>query len=527
MCNNRQVCYSIGMGLFMKKTILLVCYALLSLSFSQSLYGVGLGDLGQVRASVFKILNVSVQPDYTTPWNDYASTSSSGTGFYIGNKQIMTNAHVIANSRFLMVLRDGESEPVPARILHIANDSDLAVLTVDQPGYFDSIKPLRFSESVPSLRSPVAAVGYPMGGDQISITEGVVSRHAYDVYVHDGRSRHFSIQVDSAINPGNSGGPVVQKQKVVGVAFQTFTAIQNTGYIIPVPMVQRFLTDIKDGHYDGAPFHGIATQEWALINPSTRVYFGRNAKDSRGILVNDIAGYSVAAKFLKRNDILLSIDGKEIGVDGKIKLYGERINFRTIFDFKQYGDTISFQLVRDNKEQKVTYRLAKDSKHYDSSNSFEPRPKYYQVGGLVYTALSVNLLKTWGSGWGKNSPFYLKYFNYFHQQTDYRNNEDIIVLLSKLGHPVNSYVQTPLYSVVKSVNGAPVKSLRELKNKIEGLSEKYIKIEYAGMFAPTVLNRQEALEASPQIAASYKVDPPDWLGSEAIQKPASEKGSVQ
>lgn len=484
---------------------------LLNLFFSQSLFGVGLGELGKIRGSVFKILNVSVQPDYTTPWNDYASTSSNGTGFYIGNKQIMTNAHVVASSRFLMVLRDGDSEPIPARILHVANDSDLAVLTVDLPGYFDSIKALALG-GVPSLRSPVAAVGYPMGGDQISITEGVVSRIGYDVYVHDGRSRHFSIQVDSAINPGNSGGPVVQNQKLVGVAFQTFTSIQNTGYIIPIPVVKRFLKDIADGVYDGCPYHGIATQEWALINPSTKEFFARKGRINSGVLINDLAAYNVASKFLRRNDILLGVDGNAIGLDGKIKRHGERISFRSVFDTKQYGDSVEFNLIRDGKEQVVSYRIIKDTQHYSRSNRFDVRPKYYQIGGLVYTALSINLLKTWGGRWSENAPFYLKYFNYFSQQTKFKNSRDIIVLLSKLSHPVNSYVQTPLYSVVKTLNGEAVASIKDFKNKIENSSAEYIKVEYEGMNAPTVLKTKQALDAISQVGASYRLEPPFSVG---------------
>ena len=59
----------------------------------------------------------------------------------------------------------------------------------------------------------MTCVGYPLGGDNISVTRGVVSR--IDVS-HEALLR---VQIDAAINPGNSGGPVFDEAgRVVGVA---------------------------------------------------------------------------------------------------------------------------------------------------------------------------------------------------------------------------------------------------------------------------------------------------------------------
>ena len=47
-------------------------------------------------------------------------------------------------------------------------------------------------------------VGYPIGGDTISVTSGVVSR--IEVTDYDHGSHLLGIQIDAAINFGNSGG---------------------------------------------------------------------------------------------------------------------------------------------------------------------------------------------------------------------------------------------------------------------------------------------------------------------------------
>ena len=66
------------------------------------------------------------------------------------------------------------------------------------------------------------------GGDNISVTKGVVSRVELTQYVH-GASHLMAIQIDAAINPGNSGGPTIMNEKVAGVAFQNLSGAENIG----------------------------------------------------------------------------------------------------------------------------------------------------------------------------------------------------------------------------------------------------------------------------------------------------------
>lgn len=66
------------------------------------------------------------------------------------------------------------------------------------------------------------------GGDNISITKGVVSRVEPTQYVH-GATQLMAIQIDAAINPGNSGGPAIMHKKVAGVAFQNLSGAENIG----------------------------------------------------------------------------------------------------------------------------------------------------------------------------------------------------------------------------------------------------------------------------------------------------------
>ncbi len=205
----------------------------------------------RVADSLVRIQATSQDPNYRVPWAGGNVISGVGAGFIIDNNRIMTNAHVVSNSRFLLVSKEGDPKPYLARVLFIAHDCDLALLTVDDPNFFKGTTALTFG-GIPAIESTVSVYGYPIGGDRLSVTRGIVSRIDFQPYTHSGVDSHLTIQIDAAINPGNSGGPVLQDGKVVGVAFQGYSGdvAQNVGYMIPTPVVRRFLKDIEDGRYD-------------------------------------------------------------------------------------------------------------------------------------------------------------------------------------------------------------------------------------------------------------------------------------
>ena len=73
-------------------------------------------------------------------------------------------------------------------------------------------------------RSPVSwpcPCRFPIGGDTVSVTSGVVSRIEVTTYTQS-VSDLLGVQIDAAINSGNSGGPSFNSRgECVGVAFQS------------------------------------------------------------------------------------------------------------------------------------------------------------------------------------------------------------------------------------------------------------------------------------------------------------------
>src|SRR5437667_7094008 len=275
---------------------------------------------GPIQKSLVRITATEVAPDYRAPWNAGILGRGIGAGFVIDGNRIMTNAHVVSNSRYLTVERDDDPNKYSAKVLFVAHDCDLALISVDSPNFYKNMLSLKLG-GIPELESTVSAYGYPIGGERMSVTTGIVSRIDFQLYTHSSIDQHLAIQISAQINPGNSGGPVMQDGKVVGVAFQGYSGdvAQGVAYMIPTPVINRFLKDITNGQYDEYP--DLAITYAKLQNPAQRKFLGLK-DDDRGVLVGSVVAAGPSDGILKSGDVLLSIDGHPIAGDANVELDG-------------------------------------------------------------------------------------------------------------------------------------------------------------------------------------------------------------
>ncbi|KAI9078037.1 hypothetical protein K1719_039962 [Acacia pycnantha] len=121
-----------------------------------------------------------------------------------------------------------------ATVLAIGTECDIALLTVNDDEFWDGVSPVEFGD-LPALQDAVTVVGYPIGGDTISVTSGAISRIAMPSYVH-GSTELLGVQIDAAINSGSCGGPAFNGEgKCVGIAIQSLKHedSEKIGYVIP------------------------------------------------------------------------------------------------------------------------------------------------------------------------------------------------------------------------------------------------------------------------------------------------------
>src|SRR5438876_6789200 len=388
---------------------------------------------GPVQKSLVRITATEVAPDYRAPWNAGMLGRGIGAGFVIEGNRIITNAHLVSNSRYLTVERDGDPNKYPATVLFVAHVCDLALITVDAPNFFKNMLPLKFG-GIPELESTVSAYGYPIGGERMSVTAGIVSRTDFQLYTHSSIDQHLAIQISAQINPGNSGGPVMQDAKVVGVAFQGYSGdvAQGVAYMIPTPVINRFLKDISDGHYDKYVDLGITFSK--LQNPAQRRFLGLK-DDDRGVLVSTVVAAGPSAEVLRPGDVLLAIDDHPIASDSNVELEGQRADFQEVVERKFNGDSVKFDVWRNKQPITVTMKLYTPWPYLIQGHSYDVRPRYVVYGGLLFQRLNLDMLGAY-----RTTDLRLRhFFEYFIQEQSYLQHPDVIGLSNMLPDPIKSY----------------------------------------------------------------------------------------
>src|SRR5436309_5185792 len=453
---------------------------------------------GPIQKSLVRITATSVEPDYKAPWNAGGLERGVGAGFVISGNRIMTNAHVVANSRYVTVERDGDPNKYPAKVQFIANDCDLAVITVPAPDFFKNMLPLQFG-GIPMLESTVSAYGYPIGGERMSVTTGIVSRVDFQLYTHSSVDQHLAIQISAQINPGNSGGPVMQDAKVVGVAFQGYSGdvAQGVAYMIPTPVIKRFLQDIGNGHYDEYPDLGITYSK--LQNPAQRRFLGLK-DDDRGVLVSTVVTAGPSAGIIQPGDVLLAIDDHPIASDSNVELEGERAAFQEVVERKFNGDSVRLDVWRNKQRITVTIKLYTPWPYVVQAHRYDVRPRYVLYGGLLFQPLNLDLLEAY-----RPTDLRLRhFFEYFVVEQLYLQHPDVIMLTNILPDAINTYLAPYRGGIVDEINGKKVRTLDEVANAFAETPERFV-IRMIGDGPPLVLDRNKVEAARERIKARYNV----------------------
>lgn len=458
----------------------------------------GVAYSAPVARSLVRIEATSQEPNYKAPWNPGEVSGGVGAGFIIAGNRIMTNAHVVSNARFLTVSKEGDPRPFPAKVLHIAHDCDLALLTVEDPEFFKGTTALEFG-GIPLIESTVSVYGYPIGGNRLSVTQGIVSRIDFQAYSHSGMDSHLTIQIDAAINPGNSGGPVMQNGKVVGVAFQGYSGdvAQNVGYMIPTPVAKRFLKDVEDGHYDR--YVDLALSYQSLFNPAARRALGL-ADDDRGVLVGSVYGGGSSEGIVFPGDVLLAIDGLPIASDATIPMDNDSVPLAEVVERKFKGDSVTLDILRAGKPLQVTVPLNGPWPFTLHANAYDEDPKFVMFGGLIFQPVDENWMAS-----HEPADLRLRYtFDFFTEDKLYKERPEIVVLSGVLADPVNAFASDFRHGIVDEINGRKIRRLADVAEEFAKPAEYYV-IKMAGVGRPIVLERQAVEAARERILSRYGV----------------------
>jgi len=228
-----------------------------------------------------------------------------------------------------------------AKVLSVSHQADLALLEVEDKRFFHGITPLKLGK-LPNIEQEIAVYGFPMGGNTLSATTGIVSRIEHQRYVHSGES-FLSIQVDAAVNPGNSGGPLCDIHgKVIGINTAIVKNAQGLGFAVPINIARKVMEDFLKYGKVIRGWLGIYIED---VSPEVAEKFGVK----RGVVVTKVMKDSPAEKGgLKDGDIIVEFN--HTPVKGVADLQLKVINTKP-------GTVVEIKIIRDGEEKTLKVKV--------------------------------------------------------------------------------------------------------------------------------------------------------------------------
>jgi S1-C subfamily serine protease len=451
-----------------------------------------------IRDLVVKIHAIHHTPDILRPWSKNSPQQVKGSGVVIEGKRILTNAHVVRYASQIYVQPSQSAHRLPARVEAITPSMDLAVLKLEDESFFDSRGSLPFADELPRVKDVINVYGYPTGGTELSVTQGIVSRIEFTEYYF--QTSGLRIQVDAALNFGNSGGPAVTNGKLVGLVFSLIQNAQNIGYVIPVEEIRLFLADIADGVYDGKPQMNelVQTVENDALRHKLRLPKGMN-----GVMVAE--PYRNTPDYpLKEWDVITEIGNTPIDADGKVAVrYDLRVSASYLVQKFARAGILPLTVFREGQVVKVNLPV-ESKRELLVPYLLNGTPRYLIIGPLVFAQATQEYLDRLGNqrpaSFGPHaSPLITRRYD----KPAFPGEELIVVASPMFPHRITNGYDDANRAVLSEVNGIQVRSLRHLMEILRDDQDRQITFKFAKSGLLThetmVFGREDLLRATPRI----------------------------
>jgi len=286
--------------------------------------------------------------------------------------------------------------------------------------------------------------------------------------------------------------------RVVGVAFQAVSALENVGFFIPTEIIRHFLGDLDDGTYHGFPEIGLMWSK--LENPAARRAVGLETTAS-GVLVELVFPGSSADGHLQEGDILVEVNGHAIANDGSVAVADRRLALMVVVDHLQSGESVRLGIVREGQRLDIEFPIESFAGLDCYRAPYDLLPRYYVYAGLVFAPLCSGVMGALGDA-------AQTHINYEYSSRAFAELERLnstVVLLRRLDHPVNVHMTWSNQAVVERVNNRRIRSLADLVEAVESNREEFHVFEFAYFGRFEVMRREDADRAHPEILERFGV----------------------
>jgi S1-C subfamily serine protease len=447
-----------------------------------------------VEHSVVKLIVTKRSPDYFRPWTKSPPEKMSGSGVVIDGNRILTNAHVVLHASQVFVQTRKGGDQLSAKVTAIGPGIDLAVVELLEPEQLKDLPALPLAEELPELKSRVSVYGYPTGGDDLSITDGIVSRIEFTNYNYGAAG--VRIQVDAALNPGNSGGPAIDDGKIVGLVFSKIAEAENIGYLIPSEEIRSFLSDMTDGRYSGNMLlvDSCQTAENDALRQSLKIPAGVT-----GLVVTnpyrDDEDYP-----LKKWDVITHVGPHPIDNQGFVDIReGLRMRFQYYVSSLAQDGRVPLTILRDGEKKEISMPVL-PRREFLVELLEDRYPEYFIYGPLVFTAASQEYVRSLGpNGMGALLMLESPLLTRMYDRPTFEGEQLVVIATRMFPHSIiKGYDNRPL-GVIANLNGKQVKNLRCLAELLRDNDDEFVRFEMSDRSETLVFRRAELQNATEEI----------------------------
>ena len=442
-----------------------------------------------LRKSVVKISVTQETRSPLTPWKRESPEKFGGSGVVIAPGRVLTNAHVVEQVSEILVESPQTALPISFELVAIDPSRDLALLSTTDAEFIKNHPPIPLFDGLPKEGTRVTVMGYPMGGEALSTTSGVISRIEW-AEIGRGEEDGMRVQVDAAINFGNSGGPAFVDGKVAGLAFSGMdnAVSDNISYLLATEEVKRFLDEVAAGTIDGNTVANLSTQ--TLENPALRAKLG---------VASDVTGVVVIGQKsgpLQAWDIITKVNGQAVDNKGQITIEEDR---KVVMDCaigrfvpSDAAKDHTIDILRDGKPMTVAIpaysRIHRVIGSYPDGNY-----PYLMYGPLVFSPLHDELLRNTGA-WMvfAESPVGA----YFSDDRPSNGKQFIAVTSPLLSSPIGRGYEVMPGQTLKSVNGKTFANFREFVQGLRDLTDEFVVFEFNESNVERIVLKRSEIEAA-------------------------------
>lgn len=340
--------------------------------------------------------------DEWRPWEKKTPETRTAQAVVVDGPVLATTADLIESASVIFVEKHGRPLREPARLVHVDQDANLALLTVDRPGFFDDLRPAVLAPSMPT-EGQVDTVRWRSG--QLEVSASRIARiEVGSTYL--GALEHASMLAETDLSGGGWSEPLFADGRLIGL---TYAQEEQSATVTPVDVLRDYLEAARAP----AGYREFANLDlsWQVNrDPALTRHLGLEG-DPRGVLVTRVPWGSSACGTLFPRDILLGLDGHDIDAAGyyRHRRYGRLKFTQIVVDGHHAGDVIPGRVLRGGRtiDVRLTLRPARGAHDLIPSRAGGAAPPYVVAGGLVFRELNGDFLRTWGKDWQRKAPAHL------------------------------------------------------------------------------------------------------------------------